>query len=200
MARIVSTLVVLLTASFARRAPAQDLASFFERAERLEQLDPFLERVIGRCLDPYAKAACESAATSARKNAAEKVFVVKVSDATPLIRPEIDGDRYVLLLTPFLDGGGFALTNGAPLAQDKNGNPVVKLLPIRGRLPPGALGLEFLSPFRTGAVELEVVFRPTNAWKLPKKGGGFVQGLGSKFLAVRLFDARTGKEIAAQAL
>jgi hypothetical protein len=62
------------------------------------------------------------------------------------------------------------------------------------------MDLDFLSPFRTGAVELEIVFKPTKPWKLPKKGGGSVEGLGSKFVAVKLLDARSGKEIAAEAV
>ena len=185
---------------FTRTAMADDVAALVGKAERLERLDPFLEKVLGRCTDPYGRAACEAAAASARKSVADRTYVVRVSDATALVRPEIKGDRYLLLLTPFLDGGGLALTNGSPVSQDREGNPVVKLVPIRGRLRTGEMDLDFLSPFRTGAVELEIVFQPGKAWKLPKKGGGFVEGLGARFLAVRLLDARRGTEIASQIL
>jgi len=181
-------------------ARAGDLESVFAKAERVERLDAFLERVIGHCTDPYTRKQCEDQVSAARKDAAAKTFVVKVTDATALVNPKIDGDGFVVLLTPFVDGGGYALTHGTPTKQDAGGNPVVNLVPIRGKLPPGVMDLEFLSPFRTGAVDLEIVFKPTKPWKMPKKGGGSLEGLGSRFVAVKLLDARSGNTIAAEAV
>jgi hypothetical protein len=185
--------------------PAAASAGGFEaaaaRAERLERLDPFLEAFVGHCTDPYTRPKCEAAVAAARKAALAKTFVVKVQEATALVRPEIRGEGFVLLITPFFDGGGLALTHGTPVKQDAEGNPIVKLLPLEGTLPPGTMDLEFMSPFRTGAIELEIVFRPVKVWKLPRKdGGGAYQGVAARLLAVRVLDARNGTEIAARTL
>ncbi len=107
----------------------------------------------------------------------------------------------MLLLTPFVDGGGLALTHGAPARQDAAGRPIVNLIPIRGRLPPGTMDMEFQSPFRTGAIELEIVFQPVKAWHLPRKREkGEYEGVAARFIAVRVLDARTGTEIASRVL
>ena len=183
-------------------APAPGLAADFEsaaaKAERLDRLDGFLERFIGRCADPYTRAACEKDVAAFRKDALGKSYVVKIQEATSLVRPEREGDGFVLLLTPFFDGGGLALTGGTPTKQDPAGNPLVQLVPVRSVLPPGSMDLEFLSPFRTGAIEVELVFRPLKAWKLPKKGGGSIEGVGAKLVAVRVLDGRTGNELGAR--
>jgi hypothetical protein len=125
---------------------------------------------------------------------------VRVSDAAALVRPtELQGDRFTLLLTPFVDGGGYALSHGAPAKQDAEGRPVLALIPIKGKLPPGTMEMEFQGPFRTGAVELEIVFTPEKAWKLKRKGEpGDLEGVAARFLGVRVLDARTGKEIASR--
>ena len=186
--------------------PSSALAGGFEdaaaKAQRLERLDPFLEKFVGRCPDPYTRRACEAGIAGFRKEAAARTFVVKVGEVTSLVRPERDetGEGYVLLLTPFFDGGGLALTNVAPTRQDPQGNPLVPLVPIPASVPAGTMDFEFLSPFRTGAVEIEVVFRPVKVWKLPRKGGGAYEGVAVKIVAVRVLDGRTGNEIGSKVM
>ena len=58
-----------------------------------------------------------------------------------VFRVYLEGEKFVLLVTPFVDGGGLALSNGAPLRQDPRGNPLVGLIPISGRLRVRATGL-----------------------------------------------------------
>jgi hypothetical protein len=61
--------------------------------------------------------------------------------------------------------------------------------------------MEFQSPFRVGAIELEIVFRPERTWRLARKGeGGSYEGVAARFLGVRVIDARTGNPIAAKVL
>jgi hypothetical protein len=132
---------------------------------------------------------------------AGKTFAVRVPDAATLVKAELRGTGYLLLLTPFVDGGGLALTNGAPTRQDASGHPLIGLIPIAGALPPGTLEMEFQSPFRVGAIELEIVFRPERTWRLARKGeGGSYEGVAARFLGVRVIDARTGNPIAAKVL
>lgn len=199
--RAVTRLVLLLAAALvafpALGEPFDDLAA---RAARVDALEPFLAHYVGRCTDPYERPTCERNVAAARKTAAGKTFAVRVTDAASLVRPtELQGDRFTLLLTPFVDGGGYALTHGSPAKQDAAGRPVVALIPIKGKLPPGTMEMEFQGPFRTGAVELEIVFTPGKTWKLKRKGEpGDLEGVAAKFLGVRVLDARTGKEIASR--
>jgi hypothetical protein len=61
--------------------------------------------------------------------------------------------------------------------------------------------MEFQGPFRTGAIDLEIVFRPERTWKLKRKGEpGDLEGVAARFLAIRVVDARTGTEIASRSL
>lgn len=199
--RVLLLALALSVSTLASQAAARDFAALASGTEKLESLEPFLARYIGRCKDPIEKSACEANVAASRRAVAGKTFTVRVPDAASLVRPKIEGAGFLLLVTPFVDGGGFALTHGTPTRQDAEGHPLVGLIPIRGKLPPGTLDLEFHAPFRTGAIELEIVFRPEKAWKLPRKGErGSLEGVAARFLAIRVLDARTGNEIASRAL
>lgn len=194
--RLATLLASALLAAPALGARFDEVAA---KATRLDALEPFLSRYVGRCTDVYERATCQKNVAAVRREAAGKTFTVRVPDSASIVRPAaLQGDRFTLLLTPFLDGGGgYALTHGAPARQDAAGRPVLPLVPIQGKLPPGTLEMEFQGPFRTGAIELELVFRPEKAWQLKRKGeAGELEGVAAKFLAVRVLDARSGKEIA----
>lgn len=194
--------LALALAALAFPAAAGDYASLAGRAERIESLEPFLARYVGRCTDALERRTCEANVAAARREVTGKTFTVRVPDATALVRPQLGGGKFLLLVTPFVDGGGgIALTNGAPTRQDAEGHPLVPLIPIRGTIPPGTMDIEFQGPFRTGAIELEIVFRPEKAWKLPRKGErGSLEGVAARFLGIRVLDARTGSEIASRSL
>ncbi len=182
-------------------AAAREFADLAASAERVESLEPFLARYVGSCKDPLEKRTCEANVAAARRAVTGKTFTVRVADAATLVRPKIEGAGFLLLVTPFVDGGGLALTHGTPARQDAEGRPVVGLIPIRGKLPPGTVDLEFQGPFRTGAIELEIVFRPEKPWKLPRKGErGSLEGVAARFLGIRVLDGRTGNEIASRAM
>ena len=197
LARALLPLLALLSSP----ARAESFDDHAAKAARVDALEPFLARYVGRCTDRYEKATCERNVAAARKEVAGKSFVVRVTDAAALVRPTIEGDRFTLLFTPFVDGGGYALTHGAPTKQDASGRPILPLLPIHGRLPPGTMEMEFQGPFRTGAIELEIVFTPERTWKMKRKGEpGDLEGVASRFRGVRVLDARSGKEIASRVL
>ncbi len=180
---------------------ADSFQALATHAERLDSLEPFLSRYVGHCTDPFERRTCEANVQAARRAVAGKTFTVRIPDAAPLVRAELQGDGFLLLVTPFVDGGGLALTHGAPARQDAEGHPLVNLIPIRGRLPPGTMDMEFQSPFRTGAIELEIVFQPVKTWRLPRKHErGEYEGVAARFIAVRVLDARTGAEIASRVL
>ncbi len=170
-------------------------------AERLDGLEVFLARYVGRCTDVYERQRCLANVAQARKAMAGRVFTVRVTDAASLVRTQRRGEGVVVLLTPFVDGGGLALTHGAPVRQDASGRPIVNLVPIPGQIPEGMLEMEWESPFRTGAIDLEIVFRPEKVWKLARRGErGSYEGVAARFLAVRVVDARTGTPIATKVL
>jgi hypothetical protein len=102
-------------------------------------------------------------------------------------------------VTPFIDGGGLALTHGEPRRQDAAGHPLIGYLVMEGPLPAGLDESALESALRTGRVELEVVFRPEGTWKLKRKGErGFYEGVKARFLGLRLVDSRSGLEIASR--
>jgi hypothetical protein len=178
-----------------------DFDAVARNAERVDALEPFLANFVGHCNDVYERQKCEANVAQARKLATGRLFTVRVADAAALVRPERRGAGYLLLVTPFVDGGGLALTNGAPRRQDAEGRPLIDLLSIPGTVPEGMMAMEFESPFRTGAIELEIVFRPEKVWKLQRRGEkGSYEGMAARFLAVRVIDARTGNPIAAKVM
>ena len=194
--------LLLALSSIARAATAADtFDALATRAQKLESLEPFLSRYVGRCTDPFERRTCEANVQATRRSALGKTFTVRISDATALVRPRVQGETFLLLVTPFVDGGGFALTHGAPARQDAAGHPLIDFIPIRGKLAPGTMELEFQGPFRSGAIELEIVFRPERAWKLRRRGEpGDYEGVAARFLAIRVLDSRTGNEIASRVL
>ena len=195
------TLLLALPGAARATAAAAGFEALATGAERLESLEPFLSRFVGRCTDVYQRATCEANVAAARRAVQGKTFAVRIPDAASLVRPQLEGERFLLLVTPFVDGGGYALTHGAPARQDAAGLPLIGLIPIRGKVPPGTMDLEFQGPFRTGAIDLEIVFRPEKTWRLPRKGeAGSMEGVAARFLAIRVLDARTGAEIASKVL
>jgi hypothetical protein len=171
------------------------------RAERVDSLGSLLERYLGSCRDPFTRADCERNVGAARRSIQGKVLWARVSDgASEIVRARAEGGRFRIDVTPFIDGGGFALTHGSPLRQDGDGRPVIGLVVLQGALPPGVPDLDFFSPFRTGRVEMEVVFEVQGAWKMKRRDGGLYEGVRARFLALRLVDPRTGAEIASRVL
>jgi hypothetical protein len=178
--------------------PAARFDALLGRAERVGDLGLFLGRFIGSCDDPFERAACERNVESARRSLKGKVMAVTLGEeALGVVRPELRGDRYRIVMTPFFDRGGYALTHGAPRRQDAAGRPLIDLLVMEGELPSGMMDMEFTSAFRTGNVRLEVVFTPESVWKLPRRGEpGSYEGVRARFLGVRLLDARSGNVLA----
>jgi hypothetical protein len=193
-------LAVLVLAALPAHAD-QRFESLKNRAQRLDSLSGFLERFLGGCQDDYDKRSCEQNVRVARKDFEGKLLMVTIGEQTPnIVKVESNGNRFRIFLTPFIDGGGYALTNGAPAKQDQAGRPLIGYIVIDGSLPPGG-EMDFTRSFRTGSVELEVVFKPEGTWKLKRKGeSGYYEGVKARFMGVRLVNYRTGSEIAAKML
>lgn len=171
-------------------------------ATRLDSLGPFLERYVGSCKDAFTRIDCEQNVRRVRRGLDGNVYAASVAEQTlELVRPQRTRSGFRFVVTPFIDGGGIALTNGEPRRQDAAGRPLIQFIVLEGALPDGMDELALESALRTGRVEMEVLFRPEGAWKLKRKGEpGFYEGVKARFLAIRLVDSRSGAEIASKVL
>jgi hypothetical protein len=171
-------------------------------ALRLDSLGPFLERYVGHCRDAETRDDCEQNVRAVRKTLDGKSYRTSVAEQTlEIVRPQRTAKGYRFVVTPFIDGGGLALTHGEPRQQDASGRPVISLLVLEGPAPTVMDEMALESALRTGRVELEVVFRPEGTWRMKRKGAaGFYEGVKARFLAVRLVESRTGAEIASRVL
>jgi len=199
-----SSLVLLLLWSFWVPASGRAEDARFEelraRASRLDSLGPFLERYLGTCKDELSRSDCEENVRVQRRGLDRGVYAAVLTEQTLDIVRVIrtpSGHRFVV--TPFIDGGGIALTHGEPRRQDAEGRPIIGLLVLDGTLPHGMDELALESALRTGRLELEVVFRPEGTWRLRRKGeNGFYEGVKARFLGLRLTESRTGAELASR--
>ena len=200
--RFAPLLLALLALGVPARGRAQS-ARFDElraHASRLDSLGPFLERYLGTCKDELTHADCEENVRVKRRGLNRGVYTALVTEQTPdIVRVIRTASGFRFAVTPFIDGGGIALTHGEPQRQDADGRPVIGLLVIDGTLPPGMDELAFESAMRTGRLELEVVFQPEGTWKLRRKREkGFYEGVKARFLGLRLTESRTGTELASR--
>jgi hypothetical protein len=181
---------------------AERFATLDEQARRLDSLGPFLARYVGSCGSDLSRQDCEQNVRATRRGLDGKSYRASVAERTfDIVKPERTRSGYRFVVTPFIDGGGLALTHGEPRRQDSVGRPLIGLLVMEGALPEGMDELAMESALRTGRVELEVVFRPEGTWRLKRKGEpGFYEGVKAKFLAIRLVESRSGAEIASKVL
>jgi hypothetical protein len=198
--RSILTSVFLL--AFPLSAARAGFAEVSGAAQRLDSLGPFLERYVGHCGDPQARSDCEQNVRAVRRSLDGKAYRTSVAEQTlEIVRPERTAAGYRFVVTPFIDGGGLALTHGEPRQQDASGRPLISLLVLEGPAPAAMDELALESALRTGRVELEVIFRPEGTWRMKRKGvAGFYEGVKARFLAVRLVESRTGAEIASRVL
>jgi Family of unknown function (DUF6066) len=173
-----------------------------DQSRRLDDLAPFLERYLGSCRDEFTRLDCQQNVRAVRRGLDGRSYTASISEQTlEIVRPERTRHGYRFVVTPFIDGGGIALTHGEPRQQDAAGRPLIGLVVLEGALPTGMDELALESALRTGRLQLEVVFRPEGTWRLKRKGQpGFYEGVKARFLALRLVESRTGAEIASKVM
>ena len=197
--RLLAPIALLALTAGTARADAR-FAALHDHARLVDSLPSFLERYVGHCEEEATRAECEERLRAERRTLDGHAFSASIGEQTlGIVRPEHTNAGYRFVVTPFIDGGGIALTHGEPRQQDAAGHPLIALLVVEGRLPEGMdeLGLE--SALRTGRLEMEVIFRPEGAWRLKRKGApGFYRGVRARFLGLRLVESRSGAEIAAK--
>lgn len=193
----------LLAAALAQPAWAEAPKAFValrDSAEAIDSLTTFLDRYVGRCTDPFEKAACEANARRAREQMTGRAFYAILGEsASRMLRAagfNPTSGAFRIDLTPFFEAGDYALTEGAPIGVDGEGRPRIPLLPIAATMPDGSLPMDVERLLRSGSLRVHLVFKPTGLWSLPGKSGGKLQGVRAKFLAIRIVNARSGEEVA----
>src|SRR5918912_4278079 len=131
--------LALLTLSTVETAAAREAR--FERlatgARRLDSLGPFLERYIGSCRDAFTRDECERNVRASRRALDAQVYAATIGERTmDVVRAERTRGGWRFVVTPFIDGGGLALTNGEPRG-DALGRPRIGYLVLEGELPQG---------------------------------------------------------------
>jgi hypothetical protein len=197
----VNTSLALIASGIAALVPrgVGRFDSMKEEATRVESLSGFLERYVGNCKDPFEQVACQQNVRQTRQTYRNKTLFVNVGERIgEMIKAESDGSGgFRLLVTPFIDGGGYALTHGKPRRQDAQGRPLIDYVVVKGDLPEGMGEMEFRSTFRAGNVSMELLFRPEGVWKMRRRTeAGFYEGVTARFVGMRLVNQRTGAEIA----
>ena len=192
--------LALLLALTLPAAALADEDPVFEKAKSgaapTEGLSTFLTKYIGTCTQESGPG-CAKAAEDYRKQHRGKKLYLSLDDGAPALAIGGKGDsgEVTFNVTPFFAGGEFALTSGAPSRTDAAGNPVMPLLRVSGQAPDGDVD-RLARMLSAHQVRLEVVFSPEGTWNLSKKGGGAIQGVKAKLVALRISMARTGETVA----
>jgi hypothetical protein len=195
----VHRLAALALAAVAATAAAEDDPAFEKAksgANPTDGLSTFLTKFVGTCTKESGPSCAKAAEEYRQKNKGKKLYL-SIDDATPVVQiGGQGGDGEVTLnVTPFFSGGEYALTSGAPSRTDAAGNPVMPLLRVHGKAPDGDVD-RLARMLGAHQLRIEVVFSPESTWTLSKKGGGSIQGVKAKLLALRVSMARTNDTVA----
>jgi hypothetical protein len=199
LAALVAT--ALLSTS-ARADTSREFGAWRDKAQPIESLSQFLSDFIGSCdSDPLSNKECKAKVEAYRKKSMGQVYyVILGEDAQKMIQPKGFNPRtheQEFALTPFFEGSGYALTEGQPQHTDSDGNPVMPMMRMTTKFGDNVTHEMIVHEFGTGNVKVQLVFRPTGIWRLPRKdkAHAFYEGVKAQFLAVRMSDTRSGAEL-----
>lgn len=180
-------------------AAAADPDALIKAAEPIRSLENFLEAFVGECHkgEPEQKKDCQAKAADFRKAAKDKTFLTDLPGSlAKSLRPVRSKDDKNLIydFTPFFDAGGYGMTFGKPIGQDRDGDPRIRSSQLK--VPATGSGESaVLDGFKYDRTNVQLVFKPVEVWKLPKKGerGGFWYGISVKPVLLRLQESRSGE-------
>ena len=169
------------------------------RSEPLGGLGAFLEKYVGHCDAVETRAACEARAKDFRRTVAGKrLYMLLANDAAHMLAPgpyDPDTGELTVLLTPIFGANGMALTSGTPKKTDGDGNPVMRVVKLKGKSDKGWTTARFQRLFAQQELRLELIFTPEDVWALRGKRGP-VRGVQAKMLGVAVVHARSGETLA----
>lgn len=190
--------LLLISSQAALADVDQKFAKMRDAAEKLGSLSEFIDNYGGSC-GPLMTAQCEEKRKEFRRGAdgrkhymivtEDSASVLSMGDANPI------SGEFVLNMTPFFAAGDSAITHGAPSKTDANGNAILPYLRINAKLPDGWTMQLMNRQVQARALRIQVVFTPDGVWSLPKKGGGTIKGIKTRFDGVIVQIGRTGETI-----
>lgn len=190
--------LLLISSQVALADVDQKFAKMRDAAEKLGSLSEFIDNYGGSC-GPLMTAQCEEKRKEFRRGAdgrkhymivtEDSASVLSMGDANPI------SGEFVLNMTPFFAAGESAITHGAPSKTDANGNAILPYLRINAKLPDGWTMQLMNRQVQARALRIQVVFTPEGVWSLPKKGGGSIKGIKTRFDGVIVQIGRTGETI-----
>jgi len=191
-----------LAFAFSSRASAEGPGRFEqlkEKASSAGSLGAFLNGFVGSCKgDRFEQRDCERRLASARKEKRGKLVYLRLPERHAslirLLRALPDGSL-TLGLTPFFDADGYGLSRNKAPKFDRKGNPRAALLSFQVRLPESVSQRNFELLLRSRNLRLELLLRPTKAWKVKRRGEEAAQGVAAKFVGLRLSSARSGEPL-----
>jgi hypothetical protein len=193
--RLLATVALLLPALALADVDSR-FAKLRDAAQPLGGLSSFLDKYIGECDDFFASSSCKANAEAFRKTYTDKrLYMIVTEDVATMLSPgpySPTTGEYVIHVTPFFPAGKYALTHGAPKKTDAEGNPVLPLLSLSGKIPDGWNSLRFTNLFRNQGLRAQIIFTPRSVWSMPRQGGGKIHGVDAQVEAVLVTEGRTG--------
>lgn len=197
--RCVSAALLLLVPVVALADVDPKFARLRDDAEALASLTGFVDKYVGDCGPALLGGKeCEKNAELYRKGATNKKYYLIITEDTSSVLQMGEMTRqgqFILNFTPFLAASRSAITHGAPLKADANGNPVLPFIRIASTLPDGWNPAMMARQVQARALRVQIVFTPLGLWTLPKKGGGTIKGIKARFDAVLVQVGRTGETV-----
>lgn len=195
---------VLFVAGLALGAPPT-YGALAADADEISSLGRLLEGYLEDCrpkdVPGFDRAACQRRVKAFRQDRKGKRFRLEVTEVEGRLRFAGWDDRkgaYRLLLTPIFGDRGLGLTVGRPRRTNRDGQPIVKVVPIWVERPAGEPELIFKKRLQRGMVRLELLVEPDRPWKLKRKGDTDLRGLAVRLLGLRLKAGRGAKVLAEQ--
>lgn len=192
--------LLLLVPTFALADIDKRFATLRDNAEPLASVGAFVDKYVGDCLSAVLGGGeCEKSADAFRRAANGKQYYMIVTETTAgvmqLGEVNMRDGTFILNLTPFFAGSNSAITHGAPVKTDAAGNPIMPFIRIEGKIPDGWNAGLLTRQVQGQALRLQIVFTPQGLWTLPKKGGGQIKGIKSRFDGVLVTVGRTGETV-----
>ncbi|MFO0600036.1 MAG: DUF6066 family protein [Myxococcaceae bacterium] len=192
-------LAIIALPSLALADVDQRFAKLRDQAEAMGAISAFVDKYVGDCASKMLGGGeCEKNAEIFRQGVNGKKFYMIITEETASVlamgEVKMQGE-FVLNLTPFFTANGMAITHGAPSRTDADGNPVMPFMRIDSTLPDGWNPAMMARQVQGQALRLQIVFTPQGIWTLPKKGGGQLKGVKTKFEAVLVTVGRTGDQV-----
>lgn len=173
-------------------------------AESVKNLGRLLEGYLEDCsldVPGFDAEACRNRVKINQRAANKKRHRLEIDDVTGQLSFagwDKRKNAYRLHLVPVFGERGVALTVGKPKRLDRQGQPVMKNIPIWVKRPDGEPEFIFKKRLERGMVRLELLVEPKRAWRMRRKGEDDLRGMETKLVGLRLYAARGDKVLAEQ--